>query len=432
MCKRLSWGLLSLLLISSVSVHAQSIISGLDFLSPGSTFECPPIEEFKLENVVDPPVAGLEQLKSMSNNCDKFIALAHFVWYAETGGYDYYAEEYGVNVRALTQEAHFQGIRTLSEMRRLGGKKDNIEIINQSNDFLDKYGHDNGYSFAVHYYLVSAVKRSVRPSYNDQTYTLMAIGEHPRQREFLVQPVMQIENGEVVITEERTPNDQGPNRYSPKMYNMSYMSFVERYDSQSLNANNRSLVENVKEWYNEAAQTYAESFLERGDFLLVNNEPFAAAYWYTLLTRRPPVTLANGETDYTAYDVAVERIALSYVVASQNFARVRPDTDFLGRPGERLLNDALWGLGSNWVRATNEDIGDWLGLDGDYDPNDPSQMQRPEMAEMTFCSAMTVAQNAQGDRPASEVSANLRDLEARLNQKKLVIEQAIGRRISCN
>jgi len=430
MYKKALLGSFFLMFCLPTSSYANFTIPGLDFLAPGSSFECPVIDEFRLENVVDPALEGFQQILAMRDGCDKFNLLAHFVWNAENDGYWYDEETWGTDIPALTRQARFEIIRTLSEMRRLGGKKDNVEIINQANDFFEIYGYDDAYSFAAQYYLLAAVKRSVRPAGNDQRYTLMAIGEHPRQRQYLVQPVMEIENGEIVIREERTPNDQGPDRFSERMYNMSYLSFIERYDGRQLSANNRAKVETVKGWYNDAAVTYADSFLSIGDHLLSTNEPFAAVYWYTQLTRRPPITLANGNVDFTAYDTAVERIAQSYLVAAQNFAGVQPDIGFRQRRFENAFNTALWGLGSNWVRATNEDIGDWLGLGRPYDPN-ADEITRPDMVEMTFCSALAVAQNAQGDRLASQVSVNLRDLEFRLNQEKTGLERAIGQRISC-
>ncbi|MEO0336378.1 MAG: hypothetical protein AAF202_08285, partial [Pseudomonadota bacterium] len=235
-----------------------------------------------------------------------------------------------------------------------------------------------------------------------------------------------------VITEVKVKNDhpEDSDRFSPKMHRMSYQSLIDLYDGR-VGEQNQRLVNQVKGWLNEANEIYADHYIERGDFLLHKNEPFAAAYWYTQLTRRPAITHTDGRLVWDHFDRGSARVARAYLVAAQNFAGVQPSINISNRPFVGAFNGLLWNMNSPWIRRGDMDFSRWLQADRSSNPNDPNYISRAEMAQLAFCSADSVYDAATNGRAANTITEDLAELPGYLAREKAKIEAKVGR-INCN
>ena len=422
----MKWLIKVVLIVSSSNALANLGLSSLDFLKPGMRWEC---EEFEFLGDYNFPTL-MEQAESMPDGCRKAEIYHNVIYEVINGPHTAPNQNKSQAVQRIEREARYKMVFTLAKAN--SRRKDDVEIVNQANRYLDIYGNGDNQAFAVHYYLLAAIQRTVRPADRAQEQTFIAIGEHPRQREYLSRPDISLENGQIVIREVQYPNNdpENPNRFSRKMYRMAYKSFIERY-SGKVSANNQQLVEQVKSWQNEAKAIYADHFIDRGDTNLAKNEPFAAAYWYTQLTRRPPFQNANGTVIYEYYDKGSVRVAWAYLVAAQNFAGLKPDVEVRGRPLENTLNNILWGLNSPWITRGERDFNRWLQFERSSNPADPNYISPADMAELTFCSADSVYDAATQGRASGQISAELAELPARLVTQQRRIEAKIGRSIRC-
>jgi hypothetical protein len=413
--------LILLALFATSSQAFANIVASLDWMKPGMRWECP---EFEFLGEYNFPTL-MQQAETMPGGCDKAEIYHNVIYEVINGPHVTEGAVQSQTVQNIEREARYKMVISLATSN--GRRKDDVEIVNQANRYLEKYGDEDPMAFAMHYYLLAAIQRTVRPSDRAQEQTFMAIGEHPRQREFLLRPQLNFVNGQFVITEVQVPSNhpEDSDRFSSKMYRMAYKSLIERYDGR-VSTENQRLVNQVKQWQNEAKAIYANHFIERGDYYLAKNEPFAAAYWYTQLTKRPPFQNSNGTVIYQHYDRGAVRVAWSYLVAAQNFAGLRPDVNVRGRFLESALNEVLWGLGSSWIVRGEMDFNRWLQADPGT-----NTMSRAEMAELAFCSAESVYAAAANGRSVSQITGELAQLPSRLATQQAQIEGAIGRQIRC-
>lgn len=383
-------------------------------LSGNTMKECPEFRRIDIGNSMQAAIGRALENRRMCERAEILFNVA-FVTSRTSNFQDF--TRHGPRDGFGGSEAHELAQRKLVEA--LYSAEDTVATINQANIYINTYPR-SGYRRGMHYYLLLAQNKRIRPVGNDQTDTYIALGMDPAQVKYQVERnVVQMENGTQLalgFREIRNPN------FSEYKYRRSFMSFVDAYE----NSPGDDLT-HIYSLYDRAAVRAQEKELDVGMYYYKQKEYMAAIGRFKMVTNAGPVHgLANGGSKiWDVWDESAYYTGLSFMEMGKALLGLRTHTRFVNnRQIQQAIESIVWHVNQRSMLIPDSRIAHWLRMDSsEYTPGRNGHPTRQELARVCFQNAGMIVNELKNERSSSKFDDKLvRELNRKVNNdlKRLV------------